>query len=238
MRHKVINAITPRFCLLIVTIIMLVSCGTTSVEKRKDVQKSTVVQNGYKTFNPQPLAGIDRAYVAQLVEVLAADAIDDKTKDSCVLYAWNAFTNPVQFDMQFTYFSTQCLRLLANGKLDEEVKPFLAEWSNCTTDLQYLQFVLDRVLTYYHCKSYGDDTDGVGAALYQIKQTRFIALPKYEPNENALEYMRRLNKTVLQKHHKVALMQKDYPGIYVCDAANVEALKALARKINLQLVEP
>jgi hypothetical protein len=224
--------------LFIVTAIISTGCGSPSAEPQQSTQNESFLGGKYKTNNPHPINGVDIAYLHKLVEILASDALDNKTKDSCVFYTWNAFSDPIQFDTRYTYFSTQCLRLLANGKLDKEEKPFLTEWSYYKTDLEYLRFVLDRVLSYYHCKSYGDDTDGIGAALHQIKQTSHLSLPKYGPQETSFQYLRRLNETVLRQHHKVALMEKDYFNIYACADENVQTLKELARKISLELVEP
>lgn len=122
--------------------------------------------------------------------------------------------------------------------MDKEEKPYLAQWSVYQTDLAYLQFVVDNILEYYKCKSHGDDTDGIGAAMYQIKQTRAITKPPYFPEENAFTYLQRLNKTVLSKHSKIALMEKGTTEIFVCDKSKVQELKELTLKIKWVLVEP
>ncbi len=218
--------------------LIFTNCDSFPAENNTPQNRQIHLQDKYKIYNPKPISGIDSLFISDMVDVLGSTALHSKTKDSCVTHIWNAFTNPIHFDSTFKDFSTKCLRLLANGELDKEEKPFLAEWSYFKTDLEYLRFVLNRVLTFYNCKSYGDDTDGIGAALYQIKQTRNIPLPKYRDDENAVQYLRRLNKTVLLKHHKVTLIEKDFLSIYVCDKSNLLRLRNLASKVKLELIEP
>ena len=197
----------------------------------------------YKQTNPDLIAfPIDKSTTREIIEIATDAQRSDIEIDSINNLIWNAMTNPIEFDSLFNDFSSKTLgsghSQKPDGTIVKEPKPFLGEWSVAYSEWTYYQFVIDFILTEFNAISYGDDGDGVGAAFYQILQTRKINIDRAKFNGEVYSYLKDINEKVLNRYDKIALVTKGYFTIFVCKKQRRDRLIELTKKFNWTLVEP
>ncbi|MGQ1947956.1 hypothetical protein ACT3CD_12745 [Geofilum sp. OHC36d9] len=217
----------------------------TVVFGQNEIKRDTVYETRiiYKNENPdQVTKQIAKSDIREIIEITTNKERTDNEIDSIQNLIWNAIKNPVDFDSLYMDFSRSTLGSGCSQKKDgtivKEPKPFLAEWSVADSEKQYARFVIDFILTNFHVISYGDNSDGVQAAFYQILQTRDIKIDGADFNGGTYNYIKDINSNIFTSYNKVALVEKGYYTIFVCDKNNKNRLIELLLKIDWKVIEP
>ncbi|PIB35917.1 hypothetical protein BFP72_11195 [Reichenbachiella sp. 5M10] len=197
----------------------------------------------YKNFNPDySKLDFNKGALKELVTIIASKSISDDEIDSISTLIWQAAIDPILFDSNYKEFSEGSLgsgySVRKDGAHVKEPKPFLAEWSVQNSEITYIRFVIEFILSHFNLICYGDNFEGVQAAFYQIIQTRELTIENYSGNKWVYDYLDQINQITLKEINKRALVSKGYYTIFVSNIEDSERLIELLARIKYDLVIP
>lgn len=196
-----IKNIKPLFLGLLAQLCLISTIGQTVTNKTVVYETKIKYKQNNPTLNKK---SFNKSTVREIIELATDDHRSQKEIDSILNLIWNAMVNPVEFDYLFKDFSHKTLgsghSIKPDGTIVKEPKPFLAEWSVADSEIGYFQFVINFILTEFNAISYGDDSEGVQAAFYQILQTRKVNIDSAKFNGSVYNYLKDINKKNLSKN--------------------------------------
>lgn len=156
-----------------------------------------------KTINPitSPTEyGISNNFIKELIQLLGGNEFTEKKAEELEKIIWFALTNPINFDEVHEEYNSEMI-----GELG---KPILEDWTTYSEkeDFTYFKHTIHNFLYDNNLKNSVDNTESVRSVLKNNPQTNKLEIFDYKKNEHWEDYLDRINKTVLVKYDKVALL--------------------------------
>ena len=209
-----------------------------------DYSKVTFSSKIYKYKKELPRTaelGIDKALIADIIELLSGSNYDDTEKTEIVNKAWLAFVSPKTFDFVYKDFAVKTNdnwgKINANGEMVLEPNPYLTEWTINDNEFPYFQLALNNILDYYGLLAHGDDAVAVQSSFNKLLMTKDFKLQDPADDDWAYSYLGTANAE-LEKKGLVALVTKGYYDIIVCKIDQKEKITDLFNKLKWELVKP